>query len=94
MFTSRLVHTAAKAALGGALALMLGSAALAADIVVKHAQGETTVPQNPSKVVTFDYAALDTLDALGVDIIGLPGTNLPEYLSKYSADTYFKLGSI
>ena len=42
------------------------SSAAATEIVVTHAQGETTVPVNPQKVVTFDMASLDTLDALGV----------------------------
>ncbi len=76
-----------------ALALTAGTA-FADDIVVTHAQGETTVPHNPAKVVTFDMAALDTLDALGVDIIGLPGSNLPQYLSKYADEKYLKLGSL
>ena len=76
-----------------AMALTAG-AALADDIVVKHAQGETTVAQNPAKVVTFDIAALDTLDALGVEIIGLPGSNLPAYLAKYADEKYLKLGSL
>jgi iron complex transport system substrate-binding protein len=68
--------------------------ALADDIVVKHAQGETTLPGVPTRVVTFDLAALDTLDALGIDIVGLPGTNLPEYLKHYGADGYTKVGSL
>jgi iron complex transport system substrate-binding protein len=68
--------------------------ALAADIVVQHKQGETKVSENPAKVITFDLAALDTLDALGVEIDGLPGTNLPEYLGKYAGDAYLKVGSL
>ena len=28
------------------------------------------------------------------EIIGLPGTNLPEYLNKYASEKYLKLGSI
>src|SRR6218665_1919640 len=75
-------------------ALTLAAPSLAADIVVKHAQGETTLPATPVKVVTFDYATLDTLDALGVEITGLPGSNLPEYLGKYADDKYLKLGTI
>lgn len=93
MLTRRLTRAVAKAALAAAVSLFIAPT-FAADIVVKHAQGETTVAQNPAKVVTFDYAALDTLDALGVEITGLPGSNLPEYLGKYADDKYLKLGSI
>jgi len=94
MLNGRLLNAVTTAALGAALAISIAVPSFAADIVVKHAQGETTVAQNPTKVVTFDYAALDTLDALGVEIIGLPGTNLPEYLNKYADEKYLKLGSI
>ncbi len=72
----------------------LATPVLADDLVIKHAQGETTVPQNPAKVLTFDLASLDTLDALGVDILGLPGSNLPAYLSKYADDKYVKVGTL
>src|SRR5690606_13966933 len=93
MLTRRLTRAVAKAALAAAVSFFIAPA-FAADIVVKHAQGETTVAQNPAKVVTFDYAALDTLDAPGVDITGLPGSNLPEYLGKFADDKCLKLGSI
>ncbi|MEI9900698.1 MAG: siderophore ABC transporter substrate-binding protein [Hyphomicrobium sp.] len=80
--------------LAASLTALLALPAAAEDIVVKHAQGETTVTVNPEVVITFDYAALDTLDALGVEVDGLPGSNLPEYLSKYAADSYAKVGTI
>lgn len=86
-----------KSLLSLALAAAVGfaaSPALAADITVTHAQGETVVAQNPQKVVTFDFASLDTLDALGIDIAGLPGSNLPPYLDKYSDEKYLKLGTL
>src|SRR3712207_4655068 len=55
-----------------------GSAGAAPEeITVTHAQGETTVPVNPERVLTFDFAALTTLDALDVDVWGLPKQNLP-----------------
>ncbi|KKB13203.1 iron ABC transporter substrate-binding protein [Devosia geojensis] len=73
---------------------LAASAAFAQEITVTHAQGETVLPDTPAKVITFDIASLDTLDALGVEIIGLPGTNLPEYLSKYSGEDYLKVGTL
>lgn len=80
------------AALG--LAALFTVPAAAQDIAVKHAQGETSVAANPAKLVTFDLAALDTLDALGVEVAGLPATNLPDYLGKYGAESYVKVGSL
>ncbi|MEF2073399.1 siderophore ABC transporter substrate-binding protein [Consotaella aegiceratis] len=65
-----------------------------AELVVTHAQGQTEVPSNPDKVFVYDLAALDTLDALGVEIDGVPGSNLPDYLSKYGDDAYLKIGTL
>jgi len=52
------------------------------------------VPKNPKKVVVFDFGTLDTLDELGVEVAGLPRTNVPGYLSKYDDDKYENLGSL
>lgn len=81
---------------GAALAatLALAPAALAEEITVSHAQGETTLQTNPETVYVFDYAALDLLDTLGIEVDGVPATNMPPYLSKYAGDEYAKIGSI
>lgn len=81
---------------GAALvATALASGANAADVTVKHAQGETTVATNPEKVVVFDFATLDNLDRLGVKIIGVPGSiAFPEYLKKYDGADYTKVGTL
>jgi iron complex transport system substrate-binding protein len=63
-------------------------------IVVEHAQGKTEIPANPQTVLTFDLASLDTLDALGVEVAGLPTASLPDYLSEYADDEYLKVGSL
>ena len=44
----------------------------AAPVTVKHASGETTLKDTPKKIVVFDLATLDNLDALGVEIAGVP----------------------
>lgn len=62
--------------------------------IVTHAQGETAIPEHPQRVAVFDLNALDTLDALGVDIIGVPGRVFPDYLQKYAADPYLNLGTL
>ncbi|KAF1301228.1 siderophore ABC transporter substrate-binding protein [Enterococcus sp. JM9B] len=60
-------------------------AAKPAEITVTAAEGETTIPLNPKKVVVFDNSAIDTMDALGVGdrIIGAATTNMPDYLEAY-----------
>ena len=63
-------------------------------IQVEHAQGTTAVPVNPQRVVTFDMASLDTLDALGVDAVkGVPQQSVPTYLEKYAGDGYTNVGT-
>lgn len=77
------------------VATALASGANAADVTVKHAQGETSIVTNPEKVVVFDFATLDNLDRLGVKIIGVPGgIAYPEYLKKYDGADYAKVGTL
>lgn len=60
-----------------------------------HKLGKTTVDKNPQKVVVFDFGTLDTLDKLGVEVIGLPKSNIPPYLAdKYSDAKYENVGSL
>lgn len=67
----------------------------ATSMKVTHQLGETEVPLNPSKVVVFDFGALDTLDALGVEgIAAIPQDSLPDYLSKYAGDEYINAGGL
>jgi len=44
------------------------------------------VAANPTTVVTFDIATLDTLDAIGAGdaVVGIPDAVLPDYLSEYA----------
>ncbi|MFC3395844.1 siderophore ABC transporter substrate-binding protein [Brenneria rubrifaciens] len=65
-------------------------------ISIEHAQGTTQVPQPPKKVIVFDPAILDTLDALKVNVAGVPksGTHLPDFLSKYSGADYLDAGTL
>ncbi len=54
-----------------AVALSAGLAA-AQQISVNHVQGETKLDTNPELVFSFDYAAIDTLVNLGVEVQGAP----------------------
>lgn len=79
---------------GVAAATLLSTAAFAQEITIPHAQGEATLPARPEKVLVMDWAVVDTLDQLGVDIAGVPGSNAPDYLSKYEGEDYLKIGSL
>ncbi|MCB4769629.1 siderophore ABC transporter substrate-binding protein [Ancylobacter sp. Lp-2] len=81
-----------------ALVLLGWSAAapvtFAADIRVRHAQGETVVATLPKTALVFDLAVLDTLDALGVEVAGVPASHVPDILGKYREARYLKIGSL
>ncbi|MBP0437886.1 siderophore ABC transporter substrate-binding protein [Tianweitania sediminis] len=72
----------------------LASSATAEEITITHAQGETTLPARPDKVLVFDVASLDTLDALGVEVQGVPTAKYPQHLAKFGTDDYSKVGSL
>lgn len=72
----------------------LAAPAQAAEMVIKHAQGETKLAAVPAKVLTFDIASLDTLTALGVDVAGVPKGNKPDYLSKYAGEKVPSIGTL
>jgi len=63
-------------------------------ITVTHALGEAVVKKNPEKVIVFDYGTLDTLDKMGIEIIGLPKSNIPTVLEKFNDDKYEDVGTL
>ncbi|MBY6988547.1 ABC transporter substrate-binding protein, partial [Clostridium botulinum] len=63
-------------------------------ITITHKLGETKVSKNPERVVVFDYGVLDSLDALGINVVGVPQDGIPSYLDKYSSDQYISVGGI
>ncbi|EDT86029.1 siderophore ABC transporter substrate-binding protein [Clostridium botulinum] len=65
-----------------------------ADIKITHKLGEATLKKNPKKIVVFDYGTLDSLDKMGIEIKGLPKSNIPSYLSKYKDDKYVDVGTL
>ncbi|WP_409070203.1 siderophore ABC transporter substrate-binding protein [Clostridium sp. FAM 1755] len=64
------------------------------DMKITHKLGEETLKKNPKKVVVFDYGTLDSLDKMGIEIKGLPKSNIPSYLSKYKDDKYTDIGTL
>ncbi|CAK7052525.1 ABC transporter [Tissierella sp. P1] len=63
-------------------------------ITITHHLGETVVNKKPEKVIVFDYATLDSLDKLGVEIIGLPKSNIPTFLEKFNDEKYEDVGTL
>ncbi len=63
-------------------------------ITITHELGETPVTTNPERVVVFDYGILDSLDNLGINVIGVVQDGLPEYLSKYESTEYSGIGTL
>ncbi|CAM5771979.1 siderophore ABC transporter substrate-binding protein [Bosea minatitlanensis] len=71
-----------------------GGRAHAAPVTVKHDRGELSLPGIPARVATFDLTALDTLDALGVPVAGVPDFTMPSYLAGYADKRYARIGSL
>lgn len=69
-----------------ALALAAGPA-LAAPVTIATARGPAALEQGPERVVVFDMAALDTIDALGVAPVGVPDKLYLPYLDHVQAET-------
>lgn len=62
--------------------------------LVRHAQGVAEVEAVPQRVATFDIGALDTLDALGVEVAGVPKGSLPDRLLRYAGEGYADVGTL
>lgn len=61
---------------------------------IKQQLGDITISKKPEKVVVFDYGALDTLESLNIEPVGVVKDNLPEYLSKYKDNKYKAIGGL
>lgn len=75
-------------------AAALTTGAVAQDVVVTHAQGETTISGVPAKVLTSDWAAVDNLNALGIKVAGAPASNAPGYLDGVVPADALQIGSL
>ena len=42
------------------------------ELTVIHAQGETVIQKNPQKIISFDVASIETIEALGGSLAGVP----------------------
>ncbi len=66
----------------------------ATELTFTHKLGEVTIEKNPTNVIVFDFGILDSLDKLGVDVLGLPQANIPGYLEKFADSKYENVGSL
>ncbi|MEE6272142.1 siderophore ABC transporter substrate-binding protein [Georgenia wangjunii] len=68
----------------------------ASEVTVTHAQGESTVPLAPQRVVVLDMGALDTLDAIGAgdSVVGVPKTSVPTFLDQYAGPDVADVGTL
>lgn len=80
--------------LTGMLPALSAIPAVAEPITIEHAQGQTVLAERPKKVFTLDLASLETLDALGVDVSGVIGSNIPDHLAEYRDAKFIKIGSL
>lgn len=76
-----------------AVALLMPFAAAADEVTINTALGEATVETGPATIAVFDIAAVDTLDALGVQIDGVPGPIFLERLAPV-VDAAVQAGSL
>lgn len=65
-------------------------------VTITHAQGESTIPLNPQRVVVFDQSVLQSMIDLDLpDAIGVPElTKWPVSLERYQSDATAKVGSL
>jgi iron complex transport system substrate-binding protein len=82
VYSSNLFRTAT-AALALAASLALTAGASAQEITAEHAQGETVLPGIPEKIFAYDLGTIDTLNAISVEVAGVPDASFPDHLSQY-----------
>jgi len=73
---------------------VLSTLVRAQTVTVQHSLGRAVVRKNPARVIVFDYGSLDTLERLGIEIIGLPKSNLPAVFAKYNDNKYENVGTL
>lgn len=80
-------------ALSCGLAASLALPAFAEDVTIATAQGDVTLPAVPQKVAVFDVAAIDSLNALGVTVAGVPDKTFVSFLEQPTKDAT-KIGTL
>jgi iron complex transport system substrate-binding protein len=55
-------------------------------VTITHSQGTIDVPLKPQRLVVLDFAALENLDKIGANVVGMPKLAVPSNLEKYAKD--------
>lgn len=76
------------------ISLIMPGLAAANTFTVPHSQGETVIEGTPQTVMVTDWAAFDNLTALGVQVAGIPGGNVPDHLADKVTDHMVRLGAL
>lgn len=72
-----------------------GATAVTAETLhITHDLGTAVIQPNPQRVIVFDYGVLDSLERLNIDVIGLPKSNVPSYLSRFGHSRYADAGTL
>ncbi|MCM2438546.1 siderophore ABC transporter substrate-binding protein [Agrobacterium vitis] len=58
--------------------------AIAEPVIVQHELGTATLASRPKRVVSFDMSVVDSLDQMGISVIGMPKDYVPRFLSQYA----------
>lgn len=75
-------------------ALSAGGVMAQSSAAVLNSKGNAEVPAKPQRVVVYDLATLDTMQALGIPVTGVPKAQFPEYLAGYADEKYTVAGSL
>lgn len=76
------------------LACMATAAALCAATAMAAQPAAVQQPAAPQRVVVYDLATLDTLQALGIPVVGVPKAQFPAYMAGYGDARYTVAGSL
>lgn len=63
-------------------------------IQVEHAQGTAVFDTRPERTVVFDLATLDNLQALDVEVAGVPDARFPAHLVAYADPGIARVGTL
>ncbi|WP_130806181.1 siderophore ABC transporter substrate-binding protein [Senegalia massiliensis] len=65
-------------------------------VTLEDEYGKVELTEIPEKIVVFDYGILDAINEMGYgdNVIGLPKSSVPEYLSKFKGDNYTDVGTL
>lgn len=69
------------------------------DAEAKRATVDEVVPVNPKNLAIFDFGALDIIDTIGLEKLGIEKlavvkSNMPQYLSKYNNNSVTNAGTL